>query len=57
MTKEEIENFLLTGTRTGNVATFRKDGAAHVVPVWFSTDKDESGLNIVFCNRETISKG
>jgi len=57
MTKEEIENFLLTGTRTGNVATCRKDGAAHVVPVWFSTDKDESGLNIVFATGKQSAKG
>ena len=33
MTDQEIQNFLMTGTLTGKLATSRKDGVAHVVPV------------------------
>ena len=33
ITEQEIQNFLMTGTLTGKVASSRKDGLAHVVPV------------------------
>ena len=36
----EERTFLLYGTRTGKVATVRKDGRPHVVPVWFTLDGD-----------------
>jgi PPOX class probable F420-dependent enzyme len=32
--------FLLEGTRTGKLATVRKDGRPHVVPVWVVLDGD-----------------
>lgn len=41
MTKDEIITFLTNGTLTAKVATARKDGACHVVPVWFMLDGDE----------------
>ncbi len=44
MTKKEIKRFLLHGTRTGKLATVRKDGRPHVVPIWFDLD----GETIVF---------
>lgn len=44
MTKKEIRKFLLHGTRTGKLATVRKDGRPHVVPIWFDLD----GEKIVF---------
>jgi PPOX class probable F420-dependent enzyme len=44
MTKKEIRKFLLHGTRTGKLATVRKDGRPHVVPIWFDLD----GEAIVF---------
>lgn len=31
----EQRAFLLEGTRTAKLATVRKDGRPHVVPVWF----------------------
>lgn len=40
MTKAEWREFLLSGTRTGKLATVRKDGRPHVVPIWFDLDGD-----------------
>ncbi len=40
MTKAEWRKFLLRGTRTGKLATVRKDGRPHVVPIWFDLDGD-----------------
>lgn len=37
---DEQRAFLLHGTRTGKLATMRKDGRPHVVPVWFDLDGD-----------------
>ena len=39
LTSEQKE-FLLQGTRTGKLATVRKDGRPHVVPIWFILDGD-----------------
>ena len=36
----ECRNFLLTGTRTGKLATVRTDGRPHVAPIWFELDGD-----------------
>jgi PPOX class probable F420-dependent enzyme len=41
MTKAEYKKFLLEGTKTGNIATVKKDGSPHVVPIWFYLDGDE----------------
>lgn len=40
MTEAEYREFLLRGTKTGKLATVRKDGRPHVVPVWFELDGD-----------------
>ena len=40
MRPEEVRDFLLSGTRTGKLATVRADGRPHVVPIWF-TVRDE----------------
>ncbi len=45
MTKEEIKSFLLQGTFTGKLGTVNKNGTPHVVPIWFTLDKDD---NIIF---------
>lgn len=42
MTDAETREFLSGGTRTGKLAVVRRDGAAHVVPVWFVVDGDGS---------------
>jgi PPOX class probable F420-dependent enzyme len=41
MTRQEIDEFLMQGTRTGKVATVREDGRPHVVPIWFVMDGDD----------------
>jgi PPOX class probable F420-dependent enzyme len=38
MNEKEIEGFLRHGTYTGKLATTRKDGRPHVVPIWFVLD-------------------
>ena len=44
MSKKETREFLMRGTFTGKLATIRKDGSPHIVPIWFVLD---SGNN---CN-------
>jgi PPOX class probable F420-dependent enzyme len=41
MTPAEWHAFVQEGTRTGKVAIARKNGAPHVVPVWFVLDGDD----------------
>lgn len=36
----ECRAFLLSGTRTGKLATVRPDGQAHIAPIWFILDGD-----------------
>jgi PPOX class probable F420-dependent enzyme len=38
MSKREMRKFLKHGTLTGKLATVRKDGSPHVVPIWFMVD-------------------
>lgn len=49
---EEQRAFLLHGTRTGKLATVRKDGRPHVVPIWFTLDGD----TLVFTTGEHTAK-
>jgi PPOX class probable F420-dependent enzyme len=41
MSDQERRAFLSEGTRTAKVATTMKDGAPHVMPVWFVLDGDD----------------
>jgi PPOX class probable F420-dependent enzyme len=41
MTEAHRRAFLLEGTRTGVLATVRKDGRPHAAPVWFTLDGDD----------------
>lgn len=41
MGDEERRGFLMAGTRTGMLATVRRDGSPHVAPVWFVLDGDD----------------
>jgi PPOX class probable F420-dependent enzyme len=41
MTRDEWRGFLSEGTRTGKLATVRRDGRPHVVPIWFVLDGDD----------------
>src|SRR5919106_5422273 len=59
MSKTEIARFLMQGTFTGKLATVKKDGSSHVVPIWFVLDnKNSRGKigNIVFTTGETSVK-
>ncbi len=51
LTNEQKE-FLLYGTRTGKIATVRKDGRPHVVPIWFVL----AGNTLIFNTGETSVK-
>jgi PPOX class probable F420-dependent enzyme len=53
MTEIEWKQFITQGTRTGKLATTRKDGRPHVVPIWFVLDGDE----LVFNTGESTVKG
>ncbi len=53
MTAEEVRAFLSAGTRTGKLATTMRDGAPHVMPIWFVLDGDE----IVFMTGADTVKG
>jgi PPOX class probable F420-dependent enzyme len=53
MTRDEWRAFLSEGTRTGKVASTRKDGSPHLTPVWFVLD----GEDIVFTTQATSVKG
>ncbi|MEU7134249.1 PPOX class F420-dependent oxidoreductase [Streptomyces sp. NPDC046261] len=46
MTEDEWRAFVVSGSRTGKLATTRKDGRPHVTPVWFLLD-DTAGPGTV----------
>jgi len=52
MTGDEWRAFLRHGTRTGKLATVRRDGRPHVVPIWFVLDGDD----IVFTTSASTTK-
>jgi PPOX class probable F420-dependent enzyme len=45
MSKKEIKKFLMNGTFTGKLATVKKDGSSHIVPVWFVLDNSHKNRN------------
>jgi PPOX class probable F420-dependent enzyme len=58
MSKKEIRDFLMEGTFTGKLATVKKDGSSHIVPIWFVLDDSDSDNinNIVFTTNSTAVK-
>ena len=48
----EASRFLLAGTRTAAIATIRRDGHPHVVPVWFTVE----GHDVVFSTSSASAK-
>jgi PPOX class probable F420-dependent enzyme len=61
MSKKEIMKFLMHGTFTGKLATVKKDGSSHIVPIWFILDggnKKSSGGDddIIFTTNSTSVK-
>ena len=53
MTPAERRAFLARGTRTGTLATIRRDGQPHAAPVWFVLDGDD----LIFMTSHTSVKG
>lgn len=51
MSTDEVRTFLMTGTRTGKLATVAADGRPQVVPIWFVVDDD--GSLLFTCGEET----
>ncbi len=45
MSRDEALAFLAEGTRTGKLATIRKDGSPNVAPIWFVVDGDTLVFN------------
>lgn len=35
MSEDEINEFLMEGTRTGKISTVRRNGLPHIAPIWF----------------------
>src|SRR5256714_15679032 len=61
MSKGEIARFVMQDTFTGKLATVRKDGSSHVVPIWFVLDNENSKKrhsigNIIFTTYSTSVK-
>lgn len=57
MERDEWLAFVMQGTRTGKVATVRKDGSPHVAPIWFVIDTAADGDHIVFTTGADTVKG
>jgi hypothetical protein len=45
MSRSESLAFLAGGTRTGKLASVRRDGRPHVVPVWFTVEGEDLVFN------------
>jgi PPOX class probable F420-dependent enzyme len=59
MSKKEIRKFLMQGTFTGKLATVKKDGSSHIVPIWFvleGRNKNHGGDDIIFTTDSTSVK-
>jgi len=42
----EIRKFLMKGACTGKLATVRKEGRSHVIPLWFALFSDKKPLTV-----------
>lgn len=63
MSEKEIRRFLMQGTFTGKLATVKKDGSSHIVPIWFVLDGSNKNGNgdrkdddIIFTTNESSVK-
>ena len=45
MSDQQWREFVMSGTRTGKLATTRRDGSPHVVPIWFVLDGEDLVFN------------
>jgi PPOX class probable F420-dependent enzyme len=59
MSKAEVARFLMQGTFTGKLATVKKDGSPHVVPIWFVVENGRGRGkvgNMIFTTGDTSVK-
>ena len=59
MSKSQVRKFIMQDTLTGKLATVRKDGSSHLVPIWFILDENNSkGIlgDIIFTTSGTSVK-
>ena len=59
MSKAEVARFLMQGTLTGKLATVKKDGSPHVVPIWFVVENGKGrgkAGNIILTTGDTSVK-
>jgi PPOX class probable F420-dependent enzyme len=56
MSREQWLQFVLSGTRTGKLASTRKDGTPYVTPIWFLIDTTPDGDYVVFTTHHTSLK-
>lgn len=45
MSNKEIKKSLTQGTSTAKIATVKKDGSPHVIPIWFVSDDEQNDRN------------
>jgi len=57
MERDEWLTFVMQGTKTGKLATTRKDGSPHVAPIWFLVDGTDDGDYLVFTTGADTIKG
>jgi len=57
MSREQWQEFVLHGTRTGKLAVTRTNGAPHITPIWFLLDHDGADDFVVFTTHESSVKG
>ena len=57
MERDEWLAFVMQGTKTGKLATTRKDGSPHVAPIWFLVDAADDGDYLVFTTNTDTVKG
>lgn len=54
MSENEWREFVMHGSRTGKLATVRKDGRPHLVPIWFTLDR---GALLFMTGENTVKAG
>ena len=59
MSKAEVARFLMQSTFTGKLATVKKDGSPHVVPIWFVVEYGKGrgkARNVILTTGDTSVK-
>ncbi len=51
---DDVKKFMLSGAKTGKLATVRSDGSPHIAAIWFAFDSETGDL--IFLTQETSLK-